>query len=484
MKYGYLLLLFNFLNHGLTAQIEVKIDLENIIRKDIPAGIGSANLCWLLDSDLKMPNNHKSFVEAMKEMKVGSLRFPYGHLADNYLWHTPPYYDTADGLRPMVATKSKTPGKWEWAVNQKGAFTSAMDFDEYMSLCYKLNIKPLVVVNILSFKYKGGPSFEYLVNSAVEWVKYAKKKNYDVAYWQIGNEIDHHRKLISKEEYVECYTKIVKAMKSVDPSIMTGPGIIGNINAQYFEAIINTVPELIDFTSVHQYMWKYVESCKNYELWKNDESNHIPKVVNMQKVVANSSKPTMDILVTETGVSPSGKGMGDINNTYKALWFFNVLMNQVVQPNVKYSYFWGTHSPWNGKEDNDNRDVEVLLRVDDNSRKPIADVIKLVNDNVKNQLVASESNNKLINVYASKDDKENTTFFLVNKDDKKNELKITIHGELKSNISYTSQVLQGKNPGSRKLQFSKEKLVITKEGNSISITIPPLSIVTLKSTSN
>ena len=112
-------------------------------------------------------------------------------------------------------------------MNPDGSFPKGMNFDEYMSLCRSLHLEPLVVVNALSYKYEQGPTLEQLAASAKAWVSYARSKNYKVAYWQIGNEVDHHGALITKREYVDAYNQIARAMKDADPTIRVGPGILG-----------------------------------------------------------------------------------------------------------------------------------------------------------------------------------------------------------------------------------------------------------------
>jgi len=66
----------------------------------------------------------------------------------------------------------------------------------------------------------------------------------------------------------------------VDPSIKVGPGILQSV--KYFKDIISLYPDLIDFTSCHQYMWKYIKTCTNYELWRDHKDNYIPNVRKMQ----------------------------------------------------------------------------------------------------------------------------------------------------------------------------------------------------------
>ncbi len=467
-----MLSLIHSLNDGTWAQQHIDIHFDKVIKKGVKPGVGSANLCWLTDSDLKLPNPNQSFESAVQEMGMGSLRFPYGHLADNYLWHTPPYDDTENGLRPKVAAFSDSPYGWEWATNKDGSFKAAMDFDEYMQICQRQHIKPLVVINVFSFKYDGGPSYEELKTAAVEWVRYAKKKNYEVAYWQIGNEIDHHRKLLSMDQYVALYQDFTAAMKAVNPNIKTGPGILSN--TAYYDKIVLESPELIDFTSCHQYLWGFSKSNPNYSAWKKNQETFIPNVEKMQQAVSNSAKPDIEIVITETGVTPIGKGMGDQNNAYKALWFFEMLMNEASMPNVAYSYFWGIHSPWNGYKD-DDRDMGVLLRLDDNSRKPIADAIKLVNDNILSHLVKTDRENGFLRTYASKDDSGKVSVFIVNRNDKSQPVVLKLNSLPGAVTQLKAHTLKGDKPTSREMHLTNASQVSV-NNDSVALTLEPLSI--------
>lgn len=466
-----------FLNAG--AQDTISIDFGKVIKKDLKRGAGSANLCWLMDSDLKRPNSTKSMQQALKELGAGSLRFPYGHLADNYLWNTPPFDDAERGLLPKVAAPSDNPGGWDWAVNEDDSFKSAMDFDEFMQLCQELDAKPLVVINVFSFKYEGGPTYERLMETAVEWVKYAKEKNYEVAYWQIGNEVDHHKDLLTMDAYVDFYQEVATAMKRVDPNINVGPGILSDV--AYYDTLVSNYPELIDFTSCHQYAWPYIKSNSDYEKWKDYKDNYVPNVLEMQEAVSNSAKPDMDIVITETGLSPSGRGMGSINNTYKGLWYFEMLMNELSQSNVTYSYFWGTHSPWGSHKDNEDKDLTVLFRVDDNSRKPIAEAVKLVNDELPEHLVQTDQIQGYIRTFAGRDTEgENCRIFLMNRNSEEQSVRLQLK-DLPKDIQKLDRIeLKGTSPESREMNKTVESPIAI-SGNETELRLPPLSITVLKS---
>ena len=462
----------------ISAQNNVTVNFNKVVKADVRQGASSANLCWLLDSDKNKPNATKSMEQAIVEVGAGSLRFPYGHLADNYYWHTAPYDDVENGLRPATAVMTRPPSKWKWAVNADGSFINDMDFDEFMALCQKRNIEPLVVVNLLSFKYVNGPSIEKLAESAAEWVKYAKKRNYKVAYWQLGNEIDHHPKLITIDEFVEAYKVIAAAMKKVDPDANIGPGILGK--QHYFTTLYKAAPELVDFTSCHQYMFPFIKTCTNYDMWSKSNEMYIPNVMKMQRAVNNVGANDMEILITETGVSPAGRGLGDVSNTYKALWWFEVLMSELMVPNVSYAFFWGTHSPWKGEVDDQTNDVAVMFRVDDNSRKPTGEVSMLVNSNLKQQFVESNTTSLGLRVFsmASKDKKQGT-IFIMNKQKSAVQVNVNLSGMPKNVNQFQQVILSGKTPYDRKMTLSEGKPVDVK-GNNAAITAQPLSITVLR----
>lgn len=382
----------------LPAAETLTVDFGRLTKTGVRPGAAGLNLCWLLDSDLHRPHR-PTMAQVLGEMKVGALRFPYGHLADNYLWHTPPYDDVRGGLRPKVATMQDNPARWDWAVRPDGTFKAAMDFDEYLDLCARLRIQPLVCVNALSWKYPGGPSYETLKQSAVAWVKYDRTKPHRVAYWQIGNEVDHHRDLLPVDGYAALYRDFAAAMKAVDPAIKVGPGILQQ--PEYYERVLLTAPGLVDFVSVHQYMHGQVKTCPDYAGWRDATGTFTFGVERAVRTLAAAGHPRMEILVTETGVSGPAS-LGTVNHTYKALWWFETLMNELAQPQVSYTFYWGTHSPWNyrGEDVEPRGDVAVALRLRDNARTPTGAIIELVNDHLLDAFVSTPRTAGLLRSYA------------------------------------------------------------------------------------
>jgi len=246
----------------------IPIDPAQIIKPQNQPLIGE-NLNFLMSSDKKWPRK-VSIKSRIKEMNLGMLRFPYGHLGDNYLFTDAPFNDGVKGLTPRVASMHTAPGTQDWAVDEQGYFTKALDFDEYMQYVKELNIEPLIMVNMLAHDEKHYRNtvvtFEDLKTHAVEWVIYANiTRGHKVKYWQLGNEVASHT---NKATYFKHYVEVAKAMKAVDPSIHIGFGEDGR-RTWIPEALADDeIGKYIDFLSPHQSLLgrKWTMS---YEHWRN-----------------------------------------------------------------------------------------------------------------------------------------------------------------------------------------------------------------------
>jgi len=398
-----------------------------------PGGVVS---CWLMDSDIERPRK-TSFTDAMKAMGVKYIRFPYGHLADNYLWDADG--DWGNTLTPKIASTSQAPASWDWAVNEStGAFIKDMDFDEYVSICNKVGAEPMVVVNILSYKYNNGPTYQQLKESAIEWVRYANvTKGYNIKRWAIGNEVDHHSDLISQEEYKALYTDFATAMKKVDPTIMIGPGLLGNWHA----ALLAHDPTNIDFICVHNYLYKYDWRNQDYEGWKNTSDILVNNVEKCQNAVDNSSIPDTEIHVTEMNSRP-WKDNSDSDDLFRALAYGEMVLNACSYEDVKATYVWNSHGPWQGPEENAPYNILDL----DNNREPRGEIIKIINQNLLDYFVQVPRVSGFIRVYASVDaSNENLNIFLINKNNTAEVVNMkTSKFNLQSN--YTIKSFTGNNP--------------------------------------
>lgn len=444
---------------------EITIDVTKQISK-VPANSGGVVADWLTDSDLERPRK-TSFVNAMKDMGVKFIRFPYGHLADNYLWDADG--DWGNVLTPKVAANTQAPAGWGWAVNPStGEFIKDMDFDEYISICKEAGAEPMVVVNILSYKYKDGPSYQQLKESAVEWVRYSNvTKKYGVKRWALGNEIDHEKDLISLEEYKALYSDFAGAMKKIDPSILVGPGLLGKWHAE----LLKHDPENIGFICVHNYLYNYSWRNTDYEGWKNATDILVNNVEKCQAAVQNSTIPETEIHVTEMNSRPWSNG-SDASDLFRALAYGEMFLNAISFKNVKATYVWNTHSPWVGE--NVAAPYDVLDQ--DNNREPRGEVLKMVNDNLLDYWVSVPRINGFVRIYACTDEtKKNMNVFLINKNDHPEEITIKTPGFLPGS-DYQMDVFTGNDPLDVSPSFSSSKAGVSMVDQGLKVILKPLSL--------
>lgn len=387
------------------------------ITKELANHPSGANACWLMDSDIKWPrtvSNESRFAE----MKLGALRFPYGHLADNYLWHTPGQYASVavTGTSPKVAS-TLVPYGWSWAVNSADmSFLKDLSFDEFIAICKRQNIEPLIVVNTQSHFYSGTTvTYETLKNSAAEWVRYANiTKGYGIKYWQLGNEVDHDGNF-TMSTYTDLFLDFAAAMKTVDPTIKTGTGVL--LNTSWNEDVLNKAGTLCDFVSAHNYQSGSKVAPGGYRLWYKDSYILITNSKTTQAMLTNNfpNRPEIELHITETNVS--GGDFPDLSNIdlYKALYWFEMNMNHLALKNVKYTYYWGTHSPWNGETN--IGDIRCMLENSNaNTIRPAGRAIQLINTYLKNQWINIERVNGYLRTYASvSSDGKELSLFILNK---------------------------------------------------------------------
>ena len=421
----------------------VVLHTDAVVKHNV-AGASGLNSCYIMDSDKAYPRP-VPFKDALRQIGARSLRYPYGRLGDNYLWNWP-YTDISAGLRPRVASMNASPGNMSWCVRasgtDKGYYYNDLGFDDFIAICKELNIEPLIMVCALAYKTDDGytdtfVTLDDLANSAAAWVKYANiTKGYGVKYWQIGNECDQHT--ANAAEYVTIYQTIARKMKAVDPAIKIGTGINGK--SSYNKQVLdNSFAEgLVNFISVHQYTYPTVTNPdKNpdwllggYPGWSAHVGDYYPSVKDMQDMIdANPQYKSVEIMVTETNpkgeVYPEGTVINAnstlyTNDIYKSLIFFEMNMTQLACANVRYTYFWCTHSPWWGdptKSATPDGGLDVVL---DRNNNPTAmgKLIGLVNANLLPGLLkVTPQTVGMLRFYATvSDDGKTVTLFALNKD--------------------------------------------------------------------
>ncbi len=453
---------------------EFTIDTNTVIKSDINPGFGSGVLAWLKYA----PKNN--IEPGIQRLGLGSLRFPAGHPADYYLWHDIDAGDPLDGLQDKMATASTwivgNQAKWGYAVNPDATLSdNAMDFDEYMALCTRLDVAPLVVVNAMSHKFTNGPTQEKLVATAAAWVQYANDKGYEVAYWQIGNEIDHNSATISLAEYVEIYHQIASAMKAVDPTVQVGPGILDQIG--YYRAVCRENIDNVDFLTVHNYL--HTAGLSTYEDWRDRRETLLLSAANA--ITVSGEYGDLPVLVTETnsrGTLADLQGR-DVNDYLKTMVWFDLLMEQVVSAPIEYSYFWSISDLWTGEAD-PPRGVTYTLLDENYNLTMRGQVTRLINEHILENAVDVSYGNANLRAYAfTGSTSSDVHFMVINKSMDTQSVTINCNA---FTTSSTGAVTQFTAESTHSLENDIAEFTETSETGVFSMDLPPISITAIKFT--
>ena len=375
------------------------------------------NLNFLLDDGVER-RPKRPLEAALREMGVGSLRFPGGEDSDGYLWSVPPFSKS-------VPTLART-GTAEWPANDsrftfsdRKTLRDTLDFDEFMAIANKVGAEPVLVICYDSM-YKpaedGGtvPDKSQLLKTAAEWVRYANiTKGYGVKYWEIGNEsyLDSNNGATTAEQYAADLKEFSDAMKAVDPTIKVGANGLGS---DWWRVVLSSAAAKIDFLSVHVYpVWGW----ESYDYYRRRSVNPTDSIADAIEAV-NTFAPAQDkkrlrIAVTETNVgdwSPIFTWAND-NDLGHALVAFDLFGQLLAIPEIDFIHLWTTR--W--------IDERFPPSVYDalspaNELLPVGRAIAIWGQYSGGQLVAAAGNDP-IRAYASyMPAGEGLTIFLVNKE--------------------------------------------------------------------
>ena len=151
----------------------------------------------------------EDFLALTKVLQPKTLRFPGGTVGNFYHWKTQGFIreEMETTLSPQLNKRNR--GNFVRLQKRRNGIIS---FDDFMVLCQEQNITPIIMVNL----WTGSPE------ESADWVRYAKKKGYNVNYWELGNEhyLTHYaNKFPTAKFYMREAEKHALAMKAVDPDI-------------------------------------------------------------------------------------------------------------------------------------------------------------------------------------------------------------------------------------------------------------------------
>ena len=341
--------------HVALAVDAVTVDAGTVIQ-DITRGPVGINVNYLMDSErARLSAPPRTTQAALQEMQMKFLRYPGGSKSQSYLWSLSPWTSP----NPQLACT----GTDYWPANSR-QFTlsdnatwipgkAPMNFDEYMQLCQSTGAQPNIVLcyNSAYFPAKTGdvtPTLTKLVNTAVEWVRYANiTKGYGVKYWSLGNETDYagswpnSQIKVTATQYAADLVTFSQAMKAVDPTIKIGAN---GQSTSWFQTVLTNASSAIDFLDVHQYAGQNFTS--GYENYRTTNGSYCSQAT-MAISAISSYAPAADqsrihVVVSESGAHDWAGYWPNANDLGHAVVFFEQIGQHLQLPSVDFVQYWNT----------------------------------------------------------------------------------------------------------------------------------------------
>lgn len=327
----------------------------------------------------------------LRDLPCGLLRYPGGEMADNYHWKTHKLDDNA-----------------HWP-KREGPDTT--DTDEFMPWCRRIGAEPIFVVNLESAARAGTP--EAGAREAAEWVAHCnREKNYQVRYWEIGNETylpgTYHP--MTARQYGKNFALYARAMKKVDPTIQLGAvgvfsatGVSRNEEQStdpWWPTVVEEAGNLIDFVVVHKYHRE-----DDYQSYRWKRLDVASPLVELKAYLKNKLGRDIPVALTEW-------------NSWKSLPFSPMehallvaeMTGDYLETGVEMANFWPLRLSGSSSA------FRALVEKETNEPRPPYFVLNLFASGVERNVVETATSTPQVYALATaSDDGRRMAIFLVNK---------------------------------------------------------------------
>jgi len=229
-------------------------------------------------------------VEALGALKPPVMRLPGGCYASIYRWK--------DGIGAQENRKSSIREIWD------DKDPNSFGTDEFMKLCERLKIEPIVVVNLGSQPwYPANQDRAEFIQDVFDWIEYCNgsadskwgkiraanghREPYNVKYWELDNETWGWK----VENYAAAVNEIAPMIKKKYPELKLIVCGSGSYDYNWNKYIIEHCAENFDYLSIHHY-----ESPDKFDTGARDYEAFIAR---HRELIAQSKNPNLKIDCSE-----------------------------------------------------------------------------------------------------------------------------------------------------------------------------------------
>jgi len=372
------------------ADLTVSVDASSYIRAIPETMYGTNTMTW----DGKQNGGNDNFDNLMAASGRRYFRWPGGSWGNSYLW--------SDMEGPSDAST--------WIVT----------YDESMYMINKMGGIMQPIVNFPGYWYGTDHNDSDAYAAAVAFVQDQSSRIPTARYWEIGNEIGGSWESgwfsgISGGYYGDQYAQFYLAMKAVNPQIKLGACsqptdslepwfYAGHWTRDLLAAADTNWGVVPDYLIIHQYPETSNDASYNPTLLSSDVAT-----------IGTYTSNLNSMITTAIGSQYVGKikywmtewNAGGIDPNYPRWQFYvnAMFQSQYILEMAKYG--WEGSNPWNQAECNNSTYAP-------NSVYPVWYISPLLSNKFGRDMVTTTSTDSKIRAYASRDDANNLTVFVVN----------------------------------------------------------------------
>jgi len=473
------------------AAASVSVNAANILKTGTANGARlGINVDYWWDDDGNRVAGSATLRSALIDMGPKYWRYPGGEKSDGYLWSTPPF--TAPNPQLARVSSQDWPSNDALYLNPPGIPGSPWahpiyDFDEFMADCQAAGCTPIIVVaydGIYKAAYPGGTSLtrQQALDTSAAWVNYANNvKNYNIKYWEIGNETYNPGYMGAdpgRTTQANDFITFCNNMKAQDPTILCG---LNTETQADWTTLLSVAHSNIDWLDVHSYeAWSY----RGYSNYSGGRLNPNVKVdyawTPLQAYPADAAR--IKILVNETGGITFGiRGNWTAADLGHALMNFENMALLMQDSRVEYTAFWNTH--WIEQEAAGNvwpnyPGSEYDALKPDNSLSPQGWALKLLSNYTLDNMVSATGTSN-VGIYATTNSTGGMNIFLVNRATTSSATTVTLQNYT-APASGSVSVYKGTGSTDMYPTFTQNYGTVNVNSNTINITLDPVSITVIQ----
>lgn len=308
-----------------------------------------AGLVYSWDADAFFADGELAHI--MKDIGVGTLRWPGGTVVTYYHW---------DDLSGNGWTESWNPA-YDPA-NDKPP-SNFMDLDEYLDLIDQTGAEIMLGVNMSSGKEWNREAEG--ISDAVGLVQHCKDLGYDVKYIYFDNEnyhsgnnynldLDGDGESWNPTNYAESFNLYAAAVKTVYPNAKLIANWQNNVTGTAFEAAMATMLGIagsnIDYVDIHWY-WEW--DTASWDLWKSElpmvrtssSYSYKDSVTYANNLFASLGYPHVKMAVMEWNLGPGPWQTDAAHNNFKTGLMQTEMQMQFLQAGLDIGLLYALQSP-------------------------------------------------------------------------------------------------------------------------------------------